>query len=84
MWPKILYTIIYIRLELSQLKGYGKKQRKKVKKSWLSPGIEPTAALALATSALTTELRQPSTFNLVCMKGQNLIIVIIYVHIYRI
>ncbi len=39
--------------------------------------------LVLATSALTTELRQPSTsktlesFNLVCMKDQNLIIVMI-------
>ncbi len=51
------------------MKNLGRRQE-------LNPG-----PLASATSALTTELRQPSTsktvtfFYLVCMKGQNLIIV---------
>ncbi len=36
-------TTSYNRLKLSHLKGSGKKQRKKNKKSWLSPGIKPRA-----------------------------------------
>ncbi len=48
------------RLKLSHLKGTGKKQRKNVKNLSCCQESNP-GPLASATSALTTELRQPST-----------------------
>ncbi len=57
------YQVPFIktRLKLSHLKGSGKKQRKNVKKILVVAGDSNPGPLALATSALTTELRQPST-----------------------
>ncbi len=56
----VICLIIYNQIETFSPKGSGKKQRKNVKKPQLSPGFQPRPQ-ALATGALTTELRQPST-----------------------
>ncbi len=54
------WVLMYIRFKLSHLKGSGKKQRKMWKNLSCRRESNP-GPLALATSALTTELRQPST-----------------------
>ncbi len=46
-------------IETFHLKGSGKKQRKNVKKILVVAGELNPGPMALATSALTTELRQP-------------------------
>ncbi len=48
-------------MKLSHLKGSGKKAKENVKKILVVAGDSNPGPLALATSALTTELRQPLT-----------------------
>ncbi len=55
-WP-----FIKTKLKLSHLKGSREKQRQNVKKILVVAGESNPGPLALATSALTTELQQPTT-----------------------
>ncbi len=49
------------KLTLSHIKGSGKKAKEKCEKILVVAGDSNPGPQALATSALTTELRQPST-----------------------
>ncbi len=55
------HVIIIIRLKLPHLKWSREKQRQSMKKILVVAGESNPGALALATSALTIELRQPTT-----------------------
>ncbi len=60
--PEVQYYY-FIRLKLSHLQGSGEKQRKNVKKILVVAKESNPGTLVLATSTLTTELRQPTTFK---------------------